>query len=134
MKRPSNPPRRTWLSWALAALSPWAVARKAEAAPAETASAPATAASKTKPKPSASLTVQVTGDDGRPVPQANVHFVFASGPELDRRTNAKGIVQVQPLPDGPTKVRVWATGWDANKGEIVIKRGEPSVLPIELKR
>ena len=139
MNTASNLHRRTWLGWSLAAMSPWAFAKKpepsgADDAPDTPAPAASAAANAAKPKPGAGLTVQVTGSDGKPVAMAKVEFEFASGAALDRRTNTQGVVQVQPLSDGPATVRVIAVGWRSDQRDIVLKRGKSSQLSIQLER
>lgn len=135
-------PRRTWLGWCLAAASPWAGARKPEPVHAEdaadtpppTASAAANATNAAKPKSGTNLTVKVTGSDGKQVAMAKVEFEFASGVSLDRRTNAEGIAQIQPPSEGEATVRVIAVGWSSAQRDIVVKRGKPIELAIQLRR
>ncbi|MFO1336725.1 MAG: hypothetical protein U1F53_00570 [Burkholderiaceae bacterium] len=79
------------------------------------------------------LTVHVTGG-GKPVAQADVRFKFASGVSLDRRTNAEGIAQIQPPSEGEATVRVIAVGWSSAQRDIVVKRGKPIELAIQLRR
>jgi hypothetical protein len=138
----NNPHRRTWLAWGLATMASCTWAKKPDrpepadepaSASAEPGSETGNAAKPNKP-PGSGLTVRVTGSDGKPVAQADVRFKFASGADLEGRTNAHGIVQVEPPSDGTTKVRVVAVGWDSGQGDIVVKRGKPSQLSIQLKR
>jgi hypothetical protein len=123
-------------------MASWAWAKKPEPPEPSAAPAPASAepgpeaanAAKPNKPPGSGLTVRVTGSDGKPVAQADVRFKFASGADLEGRTNAHGIVQVEPPADGTAKVRVVAVGWDSGQGDIVVKRGRPSLLSIQLKR
>lgn len=84
----------------------------------------------------AKLRIQVTGNNGKPVPNASVYVRYNKTggflhkdklAELDLKTNGEGSVKVPPVPQGSVLIQVIATGWHTYGKWYEINKDEQAI-------